>query len=109
MSDIEQSYPIPQPLTSSQRAKLRSMASSMTAIIQIGKGSMTPAIEKTVSDALEARELIKISVLETCELTPAECAETLSAACRALTVSVIGRKVILFRRPLNKKNRRIEF
>ncbi|MCQ2429479.1 MAG: YhbY family RNA-binding protein [Clostridia bacterium] len=76
--------------------------------MQIGKGGLTENLAVTVSDALEARELIKLSVLETSEWTAREAAEALAEALNATVVSVIGRKLILFRRPLNKKNQRIE-
>ena len=60
-------YPIPTPITSAQRAKLRSMASDMSAIIQVGKGGINDTLITTVHDALEARELITMSVLDTCD------------------------------------------
>ena len=51
-------------ITSKQRAYLRSMATELTPIMQIGKGGVTENMLKTFSDALEARELIKLHVLE---------------------------------------------
>ena len=74
-------------LTSKQRAYLRGLASRT----------------KTVSDALEARELIKLSVLETCSETPREAAEALADATGAEVVGVIGRKVILYRESVEHK------
>lgn len=101
-------YPAAPVLTSGQRAKLRSMASDMSPIMQVGKGGLNDNLLLTVSDALEARELIKLSVLETAEDTPRDTAETLAAAINATVVTVIGRKIILYRRSLNGK-RHIEF
>lgn len=101
-------YPIPEPLTSGQRAYLRSLAADMSPIMQIGKGGLTENLMVTVSDALEARELIKLSVLETADVTPREAADAFAEVINAAVVAVIGRKIILFRRPLNKKHRRIE-
>lgn len=101
-------YPAATVLTSGQRAKLRSMASDMSPIMQIGKGGLTDNLMLTVSDALEARELIKLSVLETAEDTPRGTAEALADAINATVVTVIGRKIILYRRSLNGK-RHIEF
>lgn len=105
---IQQLYPAPAPLTSGQRAYLRRLAADMSAIMQIGKSGLTDTLTATVSDALEARELIKLSVLENADCTPREAADTLAQALNATVVAVIGRKVILFRRPLNQKNRRIQ-
>ena len=51
-------------ITSKQRAYLRALATEQAAIMQIGKGGLTENLVKTVSDALEARELIKLHVLE---------------------------------------------
>ena len=93
MSNLYTSYPIPASLNSAVRAYLRSLAANLIA---------------TVSDALEARELIKLSVLETADCTARDAAEALAEQLRAVVVAVIGRKIILFRRPLNPKNRRIE-
>ena len=90
-------------LTSKQRAYLRSLATNESAIMQIGKGGISDNLQKTVSDALEARELIKLSVLENCEYTPRESAEELASAVGADVVGVIGRKVILYRESKTKK------
>ena len=49
-----------------QRAYLSGLASKQQAIFQIGKASLTPEIVSAVSDALEKRELIKVSVLKNC-------------------------------------------
>lgn len=99
----ERIYPAAPVLTSGERAKLRSLASTMSPVTQIGKGGITDNLITTVSDALEARELIKLSVLETSEYTPREAAETLSEAVNAAVVGVIGRKLVLYRRSLNGK------
>lgn len=84
-------------MTSKERAKLKSIASKMDAILQIGKNPIGSAFLKQVDDALAAREMIKIHVLETCELTPAETALALEKAADCQAVQVIGSKVILFR------------
>ena len=52
-------------MTSKQRAYLRSLANTIDAIFQIGKGGISDNLISQLSDALEARELIKVSVLET--------------------------------------------
>ena len=93
-------------LNSKQRAALRSMAAQIQPIMQIGKGGITENLIKTVSDALEARELIKLSVLENCDWTQREAADELSKAVGADVVGVIGRKIILYRE--SKENKKIE-
>ena len=90
-------------LTSKQRAKLRSMASTLDTIMQIGKNGITDTLVATVGDALEAHELIKLRVLETCDLGVRGAAEELAAATGAEVVSVIGTKCILYRESETKK------
>jgi RNA-binding protein len=84
-------------LTSKQRAYLRSLASTYDTIMQVGKGGVTPNIVKTISDALEARELIKLRVLENSEYTPREAAEEIAEATNSEVVTVIGTKFVLYR------------
>ena len=84
-------------LTSKQRAYLRGIASSYDTIMQVGKGGVNANMIKTVSDALEARELIKLRVLENSEYTPREAAEELAAEVGADVVIVIGTKFVLYR------------
>ena len=84
-------------LTSKARAYLRSLATDVPTIMQVGKGGISENLVKTVSDALEARELIKLSVLDTADDTPRGTAEALAAATGADVVSVIGKKMIFYR------------
>ena len=84
-------------MTSKQRAWLRSKASSIDTIFQIGKGGVSENMLKQIDDALEARELIKCRVLENCEYSPREAAEGIAAATDSSTVTVIGSKFVLFR------------
>ena len=65
-------------LNSKQRAYLRGCANTMDPVTQVGKGGIGDTLVKTVSDALEARELIKLSVLETSSATARETADELS-------------------------------
>ena len=92
-------------LTSKQREYLRSVAAEQNAIMQIGKSGITPNLIKTVSDALEAKELIKLSVLETCEETSKSASEKLCAELNAEGVAVVGRKFVIYRE--SKENKRI--
>ena len=62
-------------MTTKQRAYLKGLAMTMDPIFQIGKSSMTPELTKAIAEALEARELIKISVLKNCADDPKDLAE----------------------------------
>jgi len=90
-------------LTSKQRSYLRSLASEQSSIMQIGKDGITDNLKKTVGDALEARELIKLSVLETCEMNAKEAAEALAEATDSTVVCTIGRKLVLYRESVKHK------
>ena len=57
-------------MTTKQRAYLKSLAMTMDPIFQVGKSSMTPGLTEAISEALAARELIKISVLNNCADDP---------------------------------------
>lgn len=83
--------------TSKQRSYLKGLASTEDAIFQIGKSSVTPAIIQAISDALEKRELIKISVLKNCKDDPRELAEIVAERTRSNVVIVIGKKIVLYR------------
>ena len=90
-------------LTSKQRAYLRGLGTSCPAIMQVGKGGITDNLLKTVSDALEARELVKLSVLENCNETPREILDKLCAELGAEGVACVGKKIILYRESVEKK------
>lgn len=90
-------------ITTKQRAYLRSLANGIDTIMQIGKGGLTENLVKTVSDALEARELVKLSVLETAPMTPKECMAELTEALGCEAVQVIGRRVVLYRESVENK------
>lgn len=62
-------------MTSKQRAYLKGLAMTMEPILQVGKSSITPEHTAAVAEALEARELIKINVLQNCLDDPREIAE----------------------------------
>lgn len=93
-------------LTSKQRAYLRGLASNEDTIMQIGKGGISENLIKTVSDALEARELIKLKVLENSDESPRSAAEALAEATNSEVVTVIGTKFVLYRE--SEKNKRID-
>ncbi len=89
-------------LTSKQRAYLGSQANTMDPIFQIGKASLTPELITAIDEAIEKRELIKISVLKNCADDPKEIATMIAERTHSVVVKVIGKKIILFRQA--KKN-----
>ena len=93
-------------ITSKQRAYLRSLAVNLPAIMQIGKGGLGDNLVKTVDDALEAKELIKLSVLENSDESARSAADALAEATGADVVAVLGRKIVLYRE--SKKHKKIE-
>ena len=82
-------------MTSKQRAYLKSLANNMEPIFQVGKSSITPELTKAIGEALDARELIKISVLKNCFDDPMEIATIIGERTRSQVVQVIGKKIIL--------------
>ena len=92
-------------MTTIQRAFLISVAMTMDPIFQIGKNSMTPELTKAVSEALEARELIKVSVLQNCADDPKELAAVLAERTRSQVVQVIGKKIVLYKEGKNEKKK----
>ena len=94
-------------LNSKQRATLKRFAGRMDAIFQVGKGGISENMCDAISAALEARELIKISVLDNSSEDVKEAAHDIAAITGAEVVAVIGRKIILFRRAEKAENRKI--
>ena len=77
-------------LTSKQRSFLKGLASQEDAIFQIGKSSVTPTMVKAIDDAIEKRELIKLSVLNNCDDDPRELADMIAERTHSTVVIVIG-------------------
>ena len=70
---------------------------TMEPILQVGKSSITPEHTAAVAEALEARELIKINVLQNCLDDPREIAEVLAERTNSQVVQVIGKKIVLYK------------
>lgn len=92
-------------MTTKQRAYLKSLAMNMDSIFQIGKSSMTPGLTEAISEALEARELIKISVLQNCADDPKELAQMVAERTRSQVVQVIGKKIVLYKEGKDNKKK----
>ena len=92
-------------MTSKQRAYLKGLAMTMDPIFQMGKASLTPENTKAIDEALAARELIKISVLQNCLEDPREMAEILAERTRSQVVQVIGKKIVLYREGKDDKKK----
>ena len=92
-------------LSSKNRAYLRSLANSLDAIFQIGKGGLSDNLIKQISDALEARELIKIHVLDTAPNDISFLANDIATKTSSIVVQIMGNKITLFR--VRKKNSKI--
>lgn len=92
-------------LTSKQRAYLRSLAQKIDPIFQIGKNGLTPELTEAVGQALEARELVKINVLQNCLEDPREMSERLATRTKSIVVQIIGKKIVLYKPA--KKNPKI--
>lgn len=84
-------------LTSKQRAYLKSLAANLDATFQIGKAGVTPEAVQSVSEMFHTRELLKGTVLKTCDVDLRELAETLAGRTRSTAVQVIGRRVVLYK------------
>ncbi len=92
-------------MTSKQRAYLKSLASTMDPLFQIGKGSVTPEVVEAISEAFNNRELLKIAVLKNCMDDPRAIAEVVAERTRSQVVHVIGKKIVLYKP--DKKNPKI--
>ncbi|MBE7085326.1 MAG: YhbY family RNA-binding protein [Clostridiales bacterium] len=84
-------------ITSKQRSKLKSIASKLSPVTQIGKSGITDNLLKTLSDALDAHEIIKVNILETADDDIKNLAENVAELLEAVPVAVIGRKAIFYR------------
>lgn len=75
------------------------------AILQIGKSSLTPEVTASVAEALEARELVKINVLQNCMDDPRALAQMLAERTRSQVVQVIGKKIVLYKEGKDDKKK----
>lgn len=92
-------------MTSKQRAYLKSLAMTMEPVIHVGKASVTPELITSVEEAIEKRELIKLTVLKNCMDDPKEIANIIAERTHSQVVQVIGKKIVLYRK--KKENSKI--
>lgn len=95
-------------LTSKQRAFLRKEANGLEPVFQIGKGGITDEMITALTTVLEARELIKIHILETAMLDTKTTCNEVAALLKAEPVQAIGSKFVLYKRANKEKNRKVE-
>ena len=96
-------------LTGKQKSELRGIAQTRKPLFQMGKDAISENLIKTISDSLEAHELVKVSLLKTCAITANEAAVTISAATHSEVVQVIGTMFVLYRESHSKpREKRIQ-
>jgi RNA-binding protein len=93
-------------LTGKQKRFLRSKAHHLTPIFQVGKGGVNDNLVKQIGEALEARELIKVSILQNCDEDRDDVAGSLSKGARAQLVQVIGNTIVLYKE--SRENKQIQ-
>ncbi len=89
-------------INTKQRSYLRSLANNIDSIFQVGKAAVTPELVSALDDALEKRELIKISVLNNCVMDIKEIADTICERTHSEPVQIIGKKIVIFRQSKTK-------
>ncbi len=94
-------------MTSKERAYLRGLANTIDSIFQVGKGGISDVLIEQLNNAIEARELIKITVLETAPGNAKELANEIAESTNSEVVQTVGNKITLFRQ--KKKNSKIVF
>ena len=92
-------------MTSKQRAYLRGLANGLDPILQIGKGGINDNMADQISEALENRELIKVTLLRSADLTARAACDELAARTGAEPVQCIGNRFVLYRE--SRENKRI--
>jgi len=95
-------------LTGKQKRFLRSKAHHVTPVTQVGKGGISDNMIEQINLALEAHELIKVSILQNCEEDKDTVAETLAERTGAELVQLIGKTVVLFKESVDHKSISLE-
>jgi RNA-binding protein len=93
-------------LTGKQKRFLRSKAHHLQPIFQVGKGGVNENLVKQVGEALEARELLKVSILQNCDEERGTVAEELYKGAKAELVQIIGNTIVLYKE--SKENKQLQ-
>ena len=92
-------------MTGKQRAYLKSLASTSETILQVGKEGLTPECTASIAEALAARELVKIGILQNYDGDLEELARTAAERTRSQLIQVIGRKFVLYKEGRDEKKK----
>lgn len=84
-------------LTGKQKRHLRALGHSLKPLILIGKKEIEDSLIAETNAALDAHELIKVKLLESCMLDKHEASELLSSACNADVAQILGKTFLLYR------------
>jgi RNA-binding protein len=90
-------------LTGKQKGFLRTKAHHLDSIFQVGKGGVTDNMIKQIVDALEVRELIKVSILQNCEEDKTVVAAQIEKGAGADIVQIIGNTLVFYKESVEKK------
>ncbi|MGO5333628.1 ribosome assembly RNA-binding protein YhbY [Enterococcus cecorum] len=94
-------------LTGKQKRFLRSQAHHLQPIFQIGKGGVNEAMNTQIAEALEKRELIKVSLLQNTDEVADKAALEIAQATNSEVVQVIGRVIVLYKTSSKEKYQRL--
>lgn len=93
-------------LTGKQKRYLRSLAHHLDPIFQVGKAGVNDNLISQLKDALEARELLKVSILQNCDQDKKEVAQELASGTEAELVQLIGKTIVLYKE--SRENKEIQ-
>ena len=90
---------------SKMRARIRSAAQTVYAVLSLGKNVLTPEFTKSVEEYMEKHKIIKINVLKNCDADIRELGSTVAERSNSELVQIIGRKIILYKPAKEEQNR----
>ncbi|NYF24954.1 ribosome assembly RNA-binding protein YhbY [Sporosarcina sp. JAI121] len=90
-------------LTNKQKSFLRSESNHLQPLVHIGKSGLTESVIKQIEEALEAKELIKVTILQNCDQDKNEIAAKLEEQAGIEVVQVIGKIIVLYKESVEKK------
>jgi len=102
LKPIKEYTHVTQQLTGKQIRFLRGLGHHLQPVVMVGKGEITASLIKSVEEALELHELIKIKLQEGCIMDRKDVAATLAQECHAEIAQILGRTILLYRASENK-------